>query len=367
MMILKVFLLVASLGLIGGSITVVDGLNLKQFSQKVGLNKLFFTRTSKAYVEEFNQIDSYLVRHLPHNENVQANLELAQKWLNQLTTEGRWSQRRLTRALRNFVALSQMDGDNLCAKANVDTLKINNDSTLNSIKRLKEQGTSNAKRTEKVLYNFAVRHLNECPQELQSKYDLAKRKVPVTITQKVASLIEPLIVWHLDNDRFESINQDKSKGGSSASFIDKYPAQVASFVVKSMSPIGRGPVDELKIIFNSLDQISQDDPQNYYLHNDNPYVGDATDYKVKTLFRKHLLSVCRQYRKSLEDIFEPLRFDLQFIDGLHSVADNDGHLEFARAMALYAGCENLRANRRLIQRNLIRFTDERKTIKAVMD
>lgn len=329
--------------------------SLKQISQKIGINKLLGIQRTSPYIKEFDQIDRYLVENLPDNEDVAANLELAQKWLHQLSQENKWTtKKKLIKALGHFVALTRLNGDKLCIMSSREILETNDDATRDSVKRLRERGLKDAKRIEKIIYDYASRHINECPEKMKEKFNYVNSKIPEDLKQRTQELMEPLIASHIIYDHFEwpELNQTKS---SLYDFIEHHPMETAWFVISTMSPIGTEK--DLMLLYEYLDESSKGDIKNNALHQGDSD-GDANYQSLERLFKTYLYETCFDYHNWFEAVFEPIEFDFVFVDEKRLLSEsNPDELDFMQTLVFYEGCENFIDNKKSIKKNFMKYME----------
>lgn len=321
---------------------------LQAFAHKIGIAGPQ-PRDPDYFVKKYDLINEYLTSQLPDNEDAVANLNLAERWLSELNSDSRHSEK-LAKALEQFVQLKKLQGDRLCIGSSANIFNSNYDATSGSIRRLKEEGASSARRIEKVIWDFARRHAAECPAKYKEKYQLLAERMPKKLRDHIEMFMGQIIAQHIVNEDFEARDFNKSEP---LSYIERHPIETVSFVYEKMAPI-KSHADAI-LLYKTLDKFASDSFEARCLH-ETDRNNDVDEPKVRELFQKYLVNECQDYINWLEGVFEPVKFDSKLVDISEIFSlDNELDSQFLHSLTYYSSCERFINDKDKALRDFLRY------------
>lgn len=259
----------------------------------------------------YDKLNEYLVTKVVDNDEVEANMEAASKWL---ADQNKVRLKFITRApiddLKKFTALQQVIADTRCDRRAYEIMRPNEKAVgLHKKKDYKEV----VRRVDKVMLSIFKSHAEKCLSTYRQVYRTKMEQLDEEVRKQVERLAEAIIrangytgPWYVATDPSNLINR----------YI-RYHLTVRSFA----------GVD--KALYRALIDNTEGDPDAKYTQRVADEQSDKRtihEGKIKELIGKHLIEPCRLYEAEMgPDVFIPGEFEARVYNKVDN-SDRDYYL-----------------------------------------
>lgn len=271
----------------------------------------------------YDQLNAILVGRIARSKEVddeyaEANIKVAKEKLKQLKSSS--SSKSLVKALRLFIALSSIEGEDKCSSGALNILDQNKQAWVDRLKSTNDKVCY--KRVEKILIYFAKKNAKAC----QSVYPAVLRERLSQVSKKSLDIVEQLA-----ND-----------------VLEKYPTEGESEVARLYRLLYNSKqlsleLEDGHLLLNFLDKLVKlNDPAKaeYLRKVDDELVGlmRMKGKEIQSLFSEYIVEPCEKYIEAVGyNVFNPARFLATF---QHELMPNE--LDYYKKWFAYTVCMKIK-------------------------
>lgn len=261
-------------------------------------------------IEGYKRLSNELVKRLPSEDEVEANLRVAFD----LYESEPSVDKQLKESLGSFVALSEIYGANRCDPQADVVLRLNDYLTEHRA-RLDDKSRN---RVDNIVRQVMLKHEKECRGVYEADY---KR----ILDQK--SQAEREQMFGLLSDEFI------------AELVYDDPSVLANLMMTESIPLEEFQDAKQKLvqkIFKSLKDLTNSNSERFIEARKN----SVNEKKFVSTYEKHLTKPCQEYVKTFDSVFEPASFDFGVSDEILYEPIDRNQVEFALALGRFEVCKS---------------------------
>lgn len=277
--------------------------------------------------QAYKKINKYLSENV-EDDSDKANIDKAIEWMNSLNPgskkTGALFGDQLLEGLKQFTALRELDGDNICNAHSYDIL-LQNDYATGGVAHAKRNVFMMSlwlNRANKIVHNYIRKHALKC----QNVYPAEFKKTLAQLDNKQVEMVDSFF-GTIRADRFRLDNNSKSDEKRTEaireSTLDNYIVRVSA-------------IFSARTAYDIIEENADNDLDLMYLRS-------GSKDKLKGLVDKYIVQPCRYYVKQLGfGLLEPASYDKEVLELAEFYAQpNDDVIKFLIGLDNYRLCSNL--------------------------